>query len=476
MPDNTPKPGFADPAKNNADVAQKLLAQDISGQSMAPTANTDTSSALDALAEKKAKEKEGGGDPNVQPKGDDAAAKAAADKAAADKAAADKAAADKAAADKAAKGGTPPADDAAAKAAAEAAEKAKADDEVKKKADEIFKDAPSLPPNASPKSSEAFSTVKIKAAQEISAREQKIAELEKKLKEATEKLKDPVPAETAKELEELRSFRARLDVEADPKFKSFDKEVEQTREFIYAQLKKSPVVSDDTIEKIKKIGGPEMVDLGKLFEAIKDPALQAIVERKITDIEQTKWKKEELVKSTKANISQYLKERQTAYEQAVNGHQKATSDIYDQLASKLDWMKEKKADDKTDAKVAEEHNKFVAEIKQQIDIAKTDDSPEMRAILLASMAQLLNLQRVHEATKASDTAKIADLQKQLDEANSKIERFKSASVSRLREGGAAPNSKPTPPKEQTLNTHTGDALDKIRDQIMQQKAAASGQG
>lgn len=441
-------------AEQNADVARKLAEQDINSKSTA-TIDTHTGSALDALAAQVTKK----ADEVTAEATEKAEAAAAAAKAKADE---EKAKAD---AEKAAKeAGTPP--------AAEVPPVVEEEDPAKKVA-ELFKDSPTLPPGASPKSSEAFSAVKVKAAQEITARDKRILELEEQIKQRDEKLKNPVPPEMHKELEDLRSFRAKLDIEADPKFKAFDTTIASSQEFIYSQLLKSPAINQEVIDQIKKLGGPEMVDLEKIFATVKDPTIQRIVEAKIADIEQAKWQKDQAIKTTKANVSDYVKKREEEFTKSATAHTDATREAMTELSAKaLTWMATRKADAKADEatkKAVEDHNKFVTDVKGQLEAALSDDSPRMRAILMIATAQLLQLQRTH----ASAATKLAQLEKENKELTEKLDKFKNASVSRLRESQANANGKTPVVAPATINTHTGDAVDKIRDQIMQERARAT---
>jgi len=452
--ENTPETktgeGFPDPAANNAEVAAKLAAQ---GQIKVPDATdlVEPAEALDKLAKEKFE-------------------KATADEEAAKKKAEDDAAAKKAAEEAA--------NDPKKKAEADEAKK-RADDEAQKvadaakKADDMFKDSPGLPAGASPKSTEAFSAIKIKAAQEISARDQKLEELTKQLTELKAKLEQGDPA-TQKELDELREWRAKLDVDADPRFKEFDKQVSASQEFIYAQLRKSPVITDEVIAEIKKHGGPEFVNMAKIFDAIKDPTLQRIVESRIADIEQTKFNREEAIKATKANIGKYLEERQQSFAQAATAHNTATKKIVDELQTKLEWFKEQPIDDKADEPTRaaiKAQNEFVVQTRKNLEEAMKDDSPEMRGIMLVSMAQLFQLQRVHSALKAAHEKQDA----RVKELTEKIEKLKSASVNRMRDSGAPPSGQlPVEKKETDFTKPATQALDEIAKDMMEKRRAASG--
>jgi hypothetical protein len=460
MPEETKKiegeEGFDDTAAHNDETKRKLEAQGAPKVTK-PEELVEASDALDKLAAEKSKKTD-------------------------ETAAAEAAAKEKAAAEAA---GTPESKVAAEKAAKEAEEtkkKAEQTEVYRKKADEFFKDSPGLPANASPKSSEAFSTVKIRAAQEISARDQKIDELDKQLKGLNEKLKSPIPPELEKEVSELRTWRAKLDVDADPKFKEFDKQVSTAQEFIYSQLKKSSVITDEVIEEIKKYGGPEKVNMTKIFDAIKDPMTQRLIESKLADIEMTQFNKAAAIKSVKENLGQYMTERQKAFEQAASGHNSATQKYLGELTGKLDWFKPQKAADNADEtakQVVKDHNEFVTHTQKQIEAALKDDSPEMRAIMLTGMAQLFHLQRVHEAEIASGKKKDATLTEKdatIKELTEKLDRLKSAGTSRMRES-AAPASGNLPKAKKDIDmTPAGDALDALARQVIEERARAAGAG
>jgi hypothetical protein len=461
-PDQT---GFPDAGENNKKVADQLESQDINGKSNAPTAEVHkaTGDVLDALL----KEKE-----QAANEGDETAKKAAAEKAEADKKAAEEKAKQEA-----------EANDPAKKAEREAAEKAAAEKATaeKSKADDLFKDSPALPPNASPKSSEAFAAIKLKATQEVSARDQRISELEAKNKELEEKVNTTkaVTPEVERELKTLREWQAKLDVELDPKFKEYTKTIETDREFIYAQLRKSPLVTDKVIEKIKSHGGPENVQLEKIFAEIGDKTIQTLVESKIASIETAKFNRDQAIKAAKENISGYMADREKQWQQSATQHNDDTKSILEKdLLPKLDYLKTqsvKPGADEATKKAVEAHNKWVGETLGLVNAALADDSPDMRAVMIVGMAQLLHL----KPQLAAAETKVAKLEKELAEANQKIAEFKGASVSRLRESAVPPGGK-LPEAKQTendiFNTRAGDALDKIAAGIQEERARAAGAG
>lgn len=448
MPNENPpaKAPPLDPAAHNADIARKLEAQDVLAN---PNKNIDTTSALEALdkaAEAKSKINEQIAEET--PPVVEAKPVVPIDE-------------------------NPPTLTEAETKAAE--DKAKADAALKDAHDKYFKDSPGLPANASPKSSEAFSSIKIKAAQEISAREAELDKLRKEKADLEEKLKNPVPPELEKELEDHRNWRAKLDIEADPKFKEFDKSIAQSHEFIYAQLLKHPGITKEVIDEIKKYGGPERVNMSKIFDVIKDPTTQRLVESKMADIAVASYNKDQAIKLAKDNVKQYVDDRNKQVAAAINQHTDMTNKELNPMLGALDWFKEKPVDEKAAEDVKKstaDHNAFLAETKQQLSAALSDDSPKMRAILLTGMAQLFNIQRAHAELKS----KLEAVTKERDEAVKRYQGVKSASTSRLRESAAPAGGVPRQKPAIDVNSRAGDALDDIAKQVMETKAAKAASG
>jgi hypothetical protein len=134
----------------------------------------------------------------------------------------------------------------------------------------------------------------------------------------------------------------------------------------------------------------------------------------------------------------------------------------------LSWFKEKEiaADATPDVKKsAEEHNKFVTELRPQIDAALADDSPTMRAILITGMAQLFNVQR----EKAKVDAQVKALTAERDAIQAKWDKVKNSGRTRLAESAANPNAVPAPAKKPDHTVPAGDALDAIAKQVMEER-------
>lgn len=369
--------------------------------------------------------------------------------------------------------------DAATKAAAEAAKTADAEkaarDEELKKADDIFKDAQGLPQGASVKSHEAFSSIKIKAAQEISKLNSELETLRKETATLRESGTRPTPEieQLKKEHEELKQWRAKMDVDFDPKFKEFDKETNDVREFIYAQLRKSSAITDKTIAEIKKFGGPDKIVMGPIFEAIKDPVTQRLVESKLADIELAKYKKEQAISQTKENVAQYMQAREQELAKTATATHEDTKKELDAMWNALDWTKPqtpKQGATEAEKKALENHNTFVTGMRKEIDAAMADNSPKMKATLLTAVAQLFNLQGVHDQLKTAHAA----LEKEATELRVYKTKIKDATRGRQQESQAAAAAASVAKPKDLFNTHAADGLDAIAKQVMAERAAKGG--
>lgn len=450
-----PLPTAEEVAAHNQAIKDKLVGQNQDPRPD-PVAQQHTGDALDSLLKAAEEKKKAAGDePPEQPVVDKKEEKPGAP------------AAEPKAAD--------PADKAAAEAAAaKAAEEKAARDAELKKADDVFKDAPGLPSGASPKSHEAFSSIKIKAAQEISRLTSELEKASKALAEQRETSGKP-SAETEqlkKEAEELRKWRAKLDIEFDPKFKEFDTAAAQAREFVYSQLRKGNI-SDATIEKIKQLGGPDKVRMAPILEALGDPTAQRLIESKLADVEMAKYNKEQAIASTKTNIDQYMASRQEELSKVATQHIAETTKELDNMWGALDWTKPVSAKQGATAEEkqqVENHNKFVTGMRQELDAAvkEMDSNPKIRATLLTGVAQLFNLQNLHQTLKA----KFEVLEKEAADLRSFKDKVKGASRSRFPESQAPASGSPSVQKPTNIfNTNASDAVDALAKQVMAERAA-----
>jgi len=440
MPADTTKPGLTD------DLTDLQTVQPGGG---VPTIDPDSSFALDELL-KKATGDEGdpAPEPDVKKKADDEAA-----------AAKKKADDDAAAAKKKEDAALPSPGDDKKKIEAEAAKK-KADDAAGVEKDDF--DAIELPPHSKPKATESFDRVKVLAREKVSAANKERDELREKLSKAEAAAKDGLSAEHKKELEELRSFRQKLDVEADPSFKQWDIKIAENIASVTAKLK-AHGFTDEHFKQIEKHGGIAAIDWDGLGDKI--PAnLKKYIENKIFENDDLAEKKKAAVEAAKKNAGEFLATRQKETEVSSEKFTKEATAEFEAFVPKLEWLVEKTAakDAKPEEKAAiDAHNALVKEVRADVADAIADDSPRMRAILAVGWVQLKKLRVEHAAMAAQKDARIASLEKDLEEKASHLEKIKKSSTTRLRDS-SAPDGKVKTAAKNDLTEHGSDALDRLR--------------
>jgi len=314
-----------------------------------------------------------------------------------------------------------------------------------------------MPPHTKPASVTAFATVKQLARERLAAVEKEKAELVSKLTAAEEAAKSAPAPETAKELEELRQFRLKYDVEADPSFKTWDKTVKDNEDLIYAKLKTAGVDAP-SLKKIEELGGPSQVD----WEAISEKfpvQVKRYIEGKLFENEDLVEKKKLAIEKAKANASEFVRTRQEEIYQNSTGRQTATEKEFNAMLPKIEWLKvlPVPATAKPEEKARiESNNALSTKVLSDVKEALNDDSPQMRAILIAGFAQLMRLRAESDSTKAGHSAEIAKLQATLKERDDFIARIKKSGSSRA--PGNAPAAAPA--HKASVNEDATEALDR----------------
>ena len=319
-------------------------------------------------------------------------------------------------------------------------------------------------PQLKGKSAEAFENIKRLANEKLVALQTERDIFEKQIKELNEKAGRLDPKVEA-ELKDLREFRRKLDVEADPEFKKFDDESTSQTESIYSKLS-SVGVPEHTIEKIKSMGGVHKVQWDPILEKLPSQA-RRFIEVKLTQLEDLKDRKTAAIATAKKNSEEFLTQRAQAGEVAKKEYREKAATTLDSMLPKLDWFVEKKATDKsTEAEKASitEHNKLLTETKEAIKEAIDDDSPEMRAFLAVGLAQLMKLRADYSSATAAHKSEVEKLKAELAAANTLLEKVKKGSTNRLRDSAATVNGNPNPGAG-SINEKPADALDRARAEV-----------
>ena len=316
-----------------------------------------------------------------------------------------------------------------------------------------------LPPYTKPKSVEAFATVKQMAREKIASVTRERDEIAAKLAAAEEAAKNVSP-ETEAELKELRAFRLKFDVAADPSFTTYDQTIQSNEELIYSRLKTAGI-NDESIKKIRELGGPANVD----WEGIKDkiPAnLMRYIEGKIFENGDLSEKKKQAIEAAQKNAEEFVKTRQDTFHKQTEGRAKATKENFDQMLPRFDWLKVKPVP--TTAKAAEKaaleaQNAFTTKVLADVNEALGDDSPEMRAIMIASYAQLMKVRADQDTMKTAHAAEIAKLNAAIKEKDAFIASVKKSSTHRLTGKGGGGSEAPKPTPKGSINDDPGSILD-----------------
>lgn len=318
-----------------------------------------------------------------------------------------------------------------------------------------------LPSNPKPKTGEAFSEVKRVAREKISLLVTKTKELEVKVAELESKTKDGgLTPELKAELEELRGFRAKLDVEADPAFQSFDVKVAETSESIYAKLLAGGATAP-VVAKIKEMGGINGIDWEPILEKLPSQT-RRFIESKLVEVEDLGERKTKAISEAKENAGKYIAERQQqTFKQKEISTQKALA-YGEKLLAETEWMKPKPVPSGATPEqkaVIEDYNKFLKDASVAVSEAAKDDSPEMRAALGLGVAELMKVRRDAAEYKTTSDAQIKQLTADLKETKDLLEKIKKGSTQRLRNTSASDQTAPSKGKE--IMENASEAIDRL---------------
>ena len=317
-------------------------------------------------------------------------------------------------------------------------------------------DAFEVPPHTKPKTGEAFDHIKRLAREKIQAAEKRAEDSEAKTKELESKATDPLTPELKAELEELRTFRKRLDVESDPEFTSFDKKSSSNDEAIYAKLLQNGATKE-TVQKIKDLGGPTQIDWEPILNRLPS-VVRRSVESKLVENEEIVEKKAAAIADAKKNADEFLKSRATQTEGLKKSQQERAVKTLNGLRPSFDWLTAKTAGAKATAAEkagVQEHNALVKESEDYLAEAMSDDSPEMRATIAMAGPELFRARYELKTYRKGAEVQIKKLSEDLKAANTLLDKVKNGSTTRLRNSTAETGGKIP------LNETPEEALDRL---------------
>jgi hypothetical protein len=329
-------------------------------------------------------------------------------------------------------------------------------------------DAIQLPPYSKPKTNDSFEALKKLARERVSAAEQEREALKKERDELAAKLGNGLPVEIEKELKELRGFRNKMDVEADPAFKTYDKTVEENNESIYSRMK-SEGFTDANIAEIKKLGGPLNIDWESLTKHMS-PSLKRFVDAKLVENETLSDKKKRALEDAKKNADEYLRNKEESQTQSAEKHNKEVELKVKELVPQLGWLEERKPKDgatEADKAAVTRHNALVKEANDFLSEAISTNTPELRSLLAVGYVQLLKSKSDYAQLKSETDEKIKSLEADLKKERDLLDKVKKSSTSRLQQ--AETPDKTTNPTTDNINIHPSQALDNLMKERFAQK-------
>lgn len=333
-------------------------------------------------------------------------------------------------------------------------------------------DSVEVPPYTKPKTSEAFAQVKLLARERIAAGEKERDELRAKIAELESKPAPPsIDPDIEKELKELRSFREKLDVEAHPSFKTWDVSIAKNVDSIYAKLRAANV-QEESIKKIKELGGPSEVDWEPLQEKIPAP-IRRYIEGKLFENEDFAEKKRQAIDEAKKNSAEFLRTRSEEFSGKESKFTEEAKKEYAALTPELKWMTEKTAPATAtpeEKAAAETHNKFVKDTRAVVEAVLTDTTPESRAILAIGYAQLQKVRADHVALVRASEKISADHKAEIDALNATIAE-RDAFIAKVKKSSklpttSAPDLGEVTKKKVDYSETASEALDRLHREVV----------
>lgn len=326
-----------------------------------------------------------------------------------------------------------------------------------------------LPKYSKPTTAESFAKLKEIAKRRVEEVSAKAAEYEAKLKEVSEKLEGSLSDAEKKELEDLREFRAKVDVESHASFSDFDNKIANNDKVVLAKLKEAGL-PESHLKKIQELGGITNVNWEPVFKNLS-PNLKLLIERKVGESEALRADKLVAIEEAKQNAGKFLSQVKT---QAL----KRVEDTALEIASKLDHLKvptiPKDATPEQKA-LLEKRIEVIKEINSKIGEWAKDDSPDSRAEFVVGTAlahlysrqlaytekQLAGIDEKHQGVIKERDEKISTLEKELASVKKELDSIERASMSPRR--SSAPPGKTKTPVNHFASGES--ALDAIRDEI-----------
>ncbi len=256
-------------------------------------------------------------------------------------------------------------------------------------------------------------------------------------------------------MKELREFRAIHDVEARPEFKQkFDARISANQESIF-KLLKDEGLPDAHLDALKKMSDDARdTYLEKYVYPNVSAAQRRFIESKLVENVSVSEERKQAIAAARADSEKIISEQREAPKKQLIARDTAVATHIKPFLSQLPYLHDREVTaTATPAEKAEieAHNKFAAELRDNLRTAIVDDSPEVRAEAALAVPISRALARQIKAIAAErDTlkAKLAAIDRA------------SATGGRLGRSASLPGA-PAPVKPATTTDDSSDVLDRL---------------
>ena len=252
-----------------------------------------------------------------------------------------------------------------------------------------------------------------------------------------------ITPEIESELTELRSVVSKHDVKYSQPYRDVQKTRDTAELELYALLKTAGL-SDAHIAQARELGAAN-VDWDQVTGLTK-PTLRAI-DAKIGAIEQADQQVQRLTEEAAKAPAAFVSPKDPRF------WDDQTKRVTELSAQWMPTMAPRAIpagpSDAPEVQEAVRYNNDIKRVQDAVLEAQRDNSPEMKAALVGSIAQLADLQNTHKMTLLAServakehTAEISKLNQEIATRQTELDRIKNASTVRLQSGAPAPGSKP----------------------------------
>lgn len=278
-----------------------------------------------------------------------------------------------------------------------------------------------LSAHARPQTAEAFGKVKTLANQQIDAIRAELTEARQQLEQAKVAAESAgkLPVEVETELTELREFRDRMALRGDPAFESkFSAPVTRAEESIYLALTEAGATTEH-IDKIKKLGGLEGVNIPDLLDSVANPSHRRRLESLLRRREDAIVARDEAQKHAEKNAGEFAKTRASEAKAEADRRQAETVKSLTASLDSLPDFKPIKAPHGANSKVLasiEKTNEFLRDVIDSTQFLVKDASPDSLTKLGTAAARSFIFRARYNSASAANKqlrAQNAELQKQL---------------------------------------------------------------